>query len=283
MIVNLYEFKEDQGLEGNWWLHLRIADFTFFDKIPSKEMAELIVENGDILIHKHVPEGERFPQIRYYLMQDERLWLQDGKVIREHLAERMLVYIKEHKKYPFAAEFEKHFQNDSVQIKYHPTSFDNFSLKLTKEMMETAEITPAELEKLPAETENPIAGKDLNFSIKRIDNAAVLEQISAEDPKGKNTVCVFDAEVLEINKRESTFQEHVNIYYLIRIKGGTAAADTKKSSLRRPFELANIKISDNLMEKTPIAIGDKISFNSKFKKDKQNGVVLQNILKIEKE
>lgn len=277
--LNLHEVQDE--LEGNWWLHIRVADFGFKEHIGYKELENYPVDDGDVLIHKFRPEGERFPKVKYHLIDTQAtppaLEL-DGKIIREQMATRLIDYLKKNKKLPFACEFVKDFKNGGVQIDYKPSTFDNFALKIDPEMIENDLLT--QVKSFSAELMNPLGSTETTQTIKPIRNAADLEQIAAENPEGKDSVCVFSAEVKAIDKRESTFQEHVSIYYLLYLKGGEAAPDTKKSTLHRPFNEINIRISDNLIEKTPIKIGDKITFKGKLKKDKALGVVLQNIMKI---
>lgn len=277
--INLHEVQDE--LEGNWWLHIRIADFGFKEHIDYKEIEKYSVEDGDVLIHKFRPEGERFPKVKYHLIDTQAtppaLEL-DGKIIREQMATKLIDFITKNKKLPFACEFAKEFKNGGVQIDYKPSTFDNFALKIDPEMLESELLS--QIKSFPVESINPLGSAEMSQTIKPIRNAADLEQIAAEAPDGKDSVCVFNAEVLAIDKRESTFQEHVSIYYLLHLKGGEAAPDTKKSTLHRPFNEINIRISDNLIEKTPITIGNKITFKGKLKKDKALGVVLQNIMKI---
>jgi hypothetical protein len=277
--INLHDVQDE--LEGNWWLHIRIADFGFKEHIGYKELETYPVDDGDVLIHKFRPEGERFPKVKYHLIDTQAtppVLELDGKIIREQMATRLIDYITKYKKLPYACEFGKEFKNGGVQIDYKPTTFDSFALKIDPEMMEPDLL--GQIKTFSTNSVNSLSTSDTTQSIKPIRNAADLEQIAAESPEGKDSVCVFGAEILAIDKRESTFQEHVSIYYLIHIIGGEAASDTKKSTLHRPFNEINIRISDNLFEKTPIKVGDKISFKGKLKKDKALGVVLQNIMKI---
>lgn len=273
--INLREIHDD--LEGNWWLYIRSADFGFKEHISLKEMGSFEAADGDVFIHKFKAEGERFPQVRYHLIQDELALQLEGKRIREHLARKLIEYVTANHKLPFGCSLSKEFKNNSAQVDYHPAEFENFALRIEPEMMD-----PSALKGLPVEPTNPLADPSMSNQIQPIPNALDLEKIAAEDPKGKSSVCIFNAEVVNLEKRESTFQEHVNIFYLVQIKGGEAAPDTKKSTLHRPFEKINIKISDSLKDKVDLKPGDRITFNGKLKKDKK-GVLLQNIVKITKE
>jgi hypothetical protein len=270
--INLHEISD--GLEGRWWYHIRGKDFGFNSHLAKQ--SEFEVENGDVLIHKFKDEGERFPQVRYHLIENEMVLLMEGKVIREHLAQKFVEYVRINNKLPYACAIARTFQTGGIQIDYRPTEFDNFALKIDSEMIDVKSLAG-----LSQEKGNP-AGDDTGGGekIAPIPNAADLEHIAAES--GSDTICVFNAEVLNINQGESIFQEHVTIFYLLRIKGGEIAPDIKKETLHRALDQANVKISEILMKNTNIKVGDKITFNAKFKKDRKQGILLQNIKKIVK-
>ena len=68
----------------------------------------------------------------------------------------------------------------------------------------------------------------------------------------------------------------------MHVKGGTAAPDTKKSTLQREFEEINVKCSENAMTEFKLQKGDKISFKGKLNNDRKAGLLIQNIRKFEK-
>ena len=62
MKININNIKDD--LEGEWWNFISVSKFGFLSKISN--LSDYSVEIDDILIHKEIREGERFPTIRYH-------------------------------------------------------------------------------------------------------------------------------------------------------------------------------------------------------------------------
>jgi hypothetical protein len=64
MQIDLSTIQDDIG--GDWWLHHRAKDFGFLGKIRDQAQHEANVD--DVLIHKKILDGERFPAIRYHVV-----------------------------------------------------------------------------------------------------------------------------------------------------------------------------------------------------------------------
>ncbi len=126
MLINLT--KIDDGLKGPWWNHVKVANFDFINKVENIE--SLAVEENDILIHKEIKEGERFPTIRYYFITPKGAEASENAKIKEILAKNLILYKKEKGKLPPKCEVIKYFKNGNVQIDYIPGNFDKFSLKI---------------------------------------------------------------------------------------------------------------------------------------------------------
>jgi hypothetical protein len=126
MKIDLNNINDD--LSGNWWLHIHSSNFGFLSKISDLKNHE--VEMEDILIHKEMKEGERFPSVRYHLVKEKEITLIENEEVKEILSNQLITYITKNKKMPYACKVTKFFKNGNVQINYHPTDFDNLALKV---------------------------------------------------------------------------------------------------------------------------------------------------------
>lgn len=124
--MNIMTLKDD--LTGNWWHYIRSKDFGFLEKVP--DLTDVEASEGDILIHKQIKKGERFPTIRYHLITENGSNVIENKVVKELLAARLVAFVKEEKELPFACDVAKYFKNGNVQVDYKPTSHDSFALKI---------------------------------------------------------------------------------------------------------------------------------------------------------
>ncbi len=287
--IDIMEVVEDE-LEGRWFHYLRSRDFAWQSTIPDQSNME--VEEDDILIHKQILEGDRFPQVRYHQVFEDEAFLVDGGDVRDMLAGKLSEFLKEHNKLPFACKFAKVFKNGKVQIDYNPTGYDNFALKLEPSQLPLNHIKPEDEENGPSTEEithyfenletdsNNLDEEGTSSDISKISQDSTLQAIANES--GKNTVCVFDSIIKKIDRRKTFYQGHENVYYMIRLEGGEGAPDTKKSTLHRELGEINAKCSENAFEKYELEEGDVVSFNGKYKEDSKDGVVLQRIMKFDK-
>ena len=68
MKINLN--KVDDGLGGEWWHHIHSSNFGFSEKLADIDNYE--VQEGDVIIHKEIQEGERFPAIKYHVVSGKK-------------------------------------------------------------------------------------------------------------------------------------------------------------------------------------------------------------------
>lgn len=151
MKINIFDIKDD--LEGNWWHHIHASNFGFLDKITDQKSHE--VEVDDILIHKEIKEGERFPTIQYHLITEKGIKTFSKSVVSEVLTNNLVCYIQENKKFPFACSLAQIYKNGNGKVNYKPTQFDSFSLKIVPEIHDI-ENTEDFFEGLETEKSNPI-------------------------------------------------------------------------------------------------------------------------------
>lgn len=126
MKININKIKDD--LEGTWWLHIHSSNFGFQGKISDLNNHEVSIE--DILIHKQIKEGDKFPTIRYHKITEKGVSNINNDDVKEILAVRLVDFVRKNKKLPYACKVAKFFNNGNAQINYKPTDFDNFALKV---------------------------------------------------------------------------------------------------------------------------------------------------------
>ncbi len=287
MKIDLGTIHDD--IDGDWWLHARAADFGFLEKI--KDRANHDVDIDDILIHKKILEGERFPTIRYHVVTASGTRPATNPEAKDVLARSLVKFVKARGTLPWACIFVKLFKNGAAQVDYAPTQWDKFALKVepadhgisdvqaffqhgsepANPAATGANAQPGAAPSKPAPRPQGKGGK--------ITSEPTIEAIAAGTG---GAVSIFDAEVLSIEQRESHYQEEVTIFYIISLKGGQAAADTKKSTERKPFAEIRARFSDTIVEETKVAPGDRVTFNGRLKDDKYFGLLLQNVKKVAK-
>ncbi len=274
MKINLDDLDNvSDGLFGRWWVHIDSENFVFNKGIPENE-----VKDDDILIHKEIKEGERFPTLRYHTILDDEILEIDGKIAREMLSTKLKDYILKHKKIPFSSEYNKIQRNGLVIFKYSPTSFDNYNLKI--------QVTEFDLEKDEAEEfftniENmegtPVDGE---LKIKIMKENPIIETIASES--GANRVYIIDAEVKRMEKRSSEYMGHVSEFYILDLQKGEAAPDNKKNTMKRVFDRVIVKISEKTLTAADIKVGDRVSLSGKTKMNYEFKFIIQNVRKITK-
>ena len=198
MKIDLNNINDD--LSGNWWLHIHSSNFGFLSKISDPTNHEVEIE--DILVHKEMKEGERFPSVRYHLVKEKGTKLIENEKAKEILADKLITYIRKHKKLPYTCKVVKFFKNGNVQINYHPTDFDNFALKVLPKThgIENAE----EFFKDLKTSENPI--KTQLKPTSKIQEKQ-WEVASSKDPNKKYTVKYSEDGTWSCNCPQFTFRK----------------------------------------------------------------------------
>lgn len=280
--IDLAQLEEQDGLESFWWNYIH-PTFAFAKGISKKRYNAYPVDNHGILAHKKILEGERFPTTRYHAITIEndkvKTRLIDGKEVRVIMANNLKEFVQKNKKLPFACSYiktttEKKSEKEIIHIKYEPVpTFIKFEITIE------ADASLEGIESLPAEKENPFEDKsDTQETIQIVKSAPILEGIALTNA---DKVCIFDAEIVAIDKRKSFYQEHETVWFFMKVKGGTVAPDTKKSTEKKPFLEINVKISANAMAEFKMKPGDKVSFNGQLKMDAKLGRIVQNVRKFD--
>jgi len=145
--------KLDDGLGGEWWHHIHSSNFGFSEKLADLDNYE--VQQGDILIHKEMQEGERFPSIKYHVVTDKDSHVADKNEVKELLGKRLVEEIRKKSKFPYACKFAKFFKNGAAQINYNPTQHDKFPLKIVPKQHDISNIEEF-FKDLKTEGKNPI-------------------------------------------------------------------------------------------------------------------------------
>ncbi len=156
MQINIFEIKDDLG--GNWWHHIHSSNFGFLSKISDLKSHK--VDESDILIHKEIKESDRFPTIRYHLIVGDETKTVKNDEVKEVLADKLVEYVQENKRFPFACHLAKIFKNGNAQVDYKPTQFESFALKIVPEM-HGIEDTEEFFKSLETEKSNPVQSTQL--------------------------------------------------------------------------------------------------------------------------
>jgi len=166
MKINLN--KLDDELEGNWWHHIHNSNFGFSEKLADIDNYE--VHEGDILIHKEIMDGERFPSIKYHVVTAKDTHVADKNEVKDILGKRLVEDIRKHKRFPYACKFTKFFKNGVAQINYNPTQHDKFPLKIVPKQHEIADIEEF-FKDLKTDGKNPVSPQagDIESSVNQWD------------------------------------------------------------------------------------------------------------------
>jgi len=156
MNINIFDIKDDLG--GDWWHHINMSNFGFLNKII--DLKSHNVGEDDILIHKEIKEGDKFPTIRYHLIAGDETKIVKNDKVKEVLAEKLVEYVRENKRFPFACHLAKIFKNGNAQVDYKPTQFESFALKIIPKM-HGIENTEEFFEGLETEISYPVQSNQL--------------------------------------------------------------------------------------------------------------------------
>ncbi len=279
-------------IDGTWWLHHRAKDFGFFDKIQDQSAHDVDVD--DILIHKKIMPGERFPTIRYHVVTASGTRVATNTEAKDVMARSLVAFVNTHAKLPFACTYVKEFKNGAVQVDYAPTTWDKFAIKIERAAGPGEGKSFPQLDAVPtnpatqgqggttAAQPGPATATAPSRQQGRGNTIAAEPTIQAITAATGGAVCIFDAEITSIERRESHYQDEVTVYYIVGLKGGSAAPDSKKSTDHEPFGEIRARFSETIVTETKLATGDRITFNGRLKEDRYFGLLLQNVKKVTK-
>ncbi len=124
--ININEIRD--GLGGNWWIHIQTKSLNLIERILVVEGYE--VEEDDIIIHKEIVLGDRYPTTRYHLVQGNRTRLVESYQVKNVLIKGLINHVKKNKILPIGCMVTKSFKNGSIQINYNPSADISFALKV---------------------------------------------------------------------------------------------------------------------------------------------------------
>ncbi|MBD3186137.1 hypothetical protein GF325_04855, partial [Candidatus Bathyarchaeota archaeon] len=119
------------------------------------------------------------------------------------------------------------------------------------------------------------AKKSGKRTIQPITGTTIFDDAASQDPK--STVTITGAVIQGIERHVSRFQDHENVFYIIRVKEGTVAPASVSNAKGTPFDNAIIRASENLHDKSGLREGDIISCKGKVKNDRSFGIMIQNV------
>ncbi|MFA5730777.1 MAG: hypothetical protein WC934_02095 [Acidithiobacillus sp.] len=276
--IDIENLKAQDELEGFWWNYIR-NDFCFKNSISKEEYNQFPVQDFDILVHKQIKTGERFPTTRYHVVYivdgKAESSLLEGKKIREIMSENFNRYVKKNGKIPFGCIFDKYSNDESeVQINYEPIEGISYKFKLD------IDENHCDYESLPKEEMNPlkkviIATNTISPIFYSSDISTIYETIN----ENNSVISIKNGIISQIDTRISRYKEHETIWYLIEISEGLFEFNNTFNNFKYPL---NIKISHNIMSNLSLQIGDSITFNGQLKLDKTLGYIVHNIKKMNK-
>jgi len=88
------------------------------------------VNEGDILVHKQIKPGDRFPSVRYHVVQNSKTIRVENAEVKKILINKLIQYVEDHKCLPPSTHYVKEFKNGNLQINYTPSSHVKFSLTI---------------------------------------------------------------------------------------------------------------------------------------------------------
>ncbi|MBD3195903.1 MAG: hypothetical protein GF317_12650, partial [Candidatus Lokiarchaeota archaeon] len=126
ILINLAQINDD--LRGNWWTHINISNFKYYENTSLTE--KYTISEGDILIHKEIKPGDRFPSVRYHLFMNKRTNLVENNKVKEHIIKKLIEFTEENDFMPLGFKIIHKYKNGNYKINYKPSQNVKFSLNI---------------------------------------------------------------------------------------------------------------------------------------------------------
>lgn len=98
--------------------------------ISIRDLKNHTVNEGDILIHKQIQEGEKFPSICYHTVENRVFKIVDNKKVKQILANNLVNFIKLNNILPYGCKVSMFYKNGSAKVDYIPSEYDKFALRI---------------------------------------------------------------------------------------------------------------------------------------------------------
>jgi hypothetical protein len=118
----------DDGLNGSWWHHIKVDNFKFVKFLAP--LNKYPVSENDILIHKEIKPGERYPTTRYHIVKGDSTKIFYNFNVKQVLINKLIQYVKENEKLPPNCVISRKLKADKYKIDYNPSTHIKFSLKI---------------------------------------------------------------------------------------------------------------------------------------------------------
>ena len=125
--INLREIVDD--LNSNWWYHINTETFQFPASPFLRE--DYPVCSGDILIHKEIKPGDRYPTTRYHLIEGKHAKKVENYTVKKVIIEKLVAYVKREDFMPSDFKVKHMYKNGDYKIVYEPQKNVKFSLKVS--------------------------------------------------------------------------------------------------------------------------------------------------------
>ncbi|NMC06059.1 MAG: hypothetical protein GYA24_12660 [Candidatus Lokiarchaeota archaeon] len=222
--IDINTVKDD--LSGPWWHIIKADDFLLAENIDMTAVGNVVSE-GDVLVHKQVLPGEHYPSVRYHEVQHHGSTRQVTNVeVREHLGKKLLAFIEKTGHLPPHCTFIKRFKNDSVQIDFKPSKDLAFALKIVpgsskipgldamidsmQAMLPRSQLLAATPTATQPSTAQAVTATVTSNQPGGVDPLAIPKHIT----RMQGTVGLIDGEVVQVERRTGSFQDHPVTYFL---------------------------------------------------------------------
>ena len=133
MPFNLTQISD--GLSGPWWEY--ISNKFEYRKVYKSELERFGAYDGDILIHKEIQSGQKFPTRRYHFIsaEGESLSATDllelpSAEIRKQMGVNLLHFIATYQRLPEQMQYDSMTSKGIAVFKFAPSKWDSFEIRV---------------------------------------------------------------------------------------------------------------------------------------------------------
>lgn len=151
--------KMEKDLPG-YWMQYVSPEFEFTERVKYNELLRFPVHDGGVIIQKHIPEGQHYPDVRYYLIMIDKengaveSYVLGKKDASKEMAENLKKFILKYIRLPDKVKLERVTKKGTAEFKYWTSKYDVFTMKIEmdEEMLKVLAdclTDPEDLAKIP--------------------------------------------------------------------------------------------------------------------------------------